>query len=413
MKKKAAALIYGDNPNYIDHLAPLCHYLKIPLLTNIEEIFDFTKKYYPNVDVKHIENKDVNFYVVKNFDNILACTPKNMFDTEFRLHQDVLNKEINIFWCPHGNSDKGRTVFFMEALKDASNVLVYGDKMIDFLKNNAVVDFVSVYDHLDLYTIEFHKYKSYIKTYDDKHWRTINSTTCTFLTTKNVLIKTKNIFKKYSKKNFFDRDIFKKNRILRHLFLDFFGRATGADYWSSLTKINIFKLFRILKFRYRNYGTWQIYFRSWRYNWRQILFGRKYYLWAPIPTIGTHMEYNFLPPTIDWDKIFKKEISEDKIGMIGDGVFDPREIDVVSIPTIVRDPKKFKNYLSKKEVMITDEVHHAQSTTWYKTIMKIPAVYRFGLTATPQRGEKFLLLEACTGKIIYTAGYDKLIEEKY
>lgn len=183
-------------------------------------------------------------------------------------------------------------------------------KMIDFLKNNAVVDFVSVYDHLDLYTIEFHKYKSYIKTYDDKHWRTINSTTCTFLTTKNVLIKTKNIFKKYSKKNFFDRDIFKKNRILRHLFLDFFGRATGADYWSSLTKINIFKLFRILKFRYRNYGTWQIYFRSWRYNWRQILFGRKYYLWAPIPTIGTHMEYNFLPPTIDWDKIFKKEISE-------------------------------------------------------------------------------------------------------
>jgi len=138
MKKKSASLIYGDNPNYIDHLAPLCHYLKIPLLTNIEKIFALTKKYYPNVEVILIENKDINFFIVKNFDNIFACTPKNMFDTEFRLHQDLLNKEINIFWCPHGNSDKGKTILFFEGLKNEKNVLVYGKKMIDILKEKKV-----------------------------------------------------------------------------------------------------------------------------------------------------------------------------------------------------------------------------------------------------------------------------------
>ncbi|HEU64020.1 MAG TPA: hypothetical protein ENH96_01350 [Chlamydiae bacterium] len=164
MKKKAAALIYGDNPNYIDHLAPLCHYLKIPLLTNIEEIFDFTKKYYPKVDVKHIENKDVNFYVVKNFDNIFACTPKNMFDTEFRLHQDVLNKEINIFWCPHGNSDKGKTILFFEGLKNEKNVLVYGKKMIDILKEKKVFSTIENLFEIGNYRLDyFQKFKKHFK----------------------------------------------------------------------------------------------------------------------------------------------------------------------------------------------------------------------------------------------------------
>ena len=116
--------------------------------------------------------------------------------------------------------------------------------------------------------------------------------------------------KNMQKKNFFERAVFRKKRNLRRFFLDFIGRATDSDCWSSLTKINIFRFFRILKYHFRNYFIWQIYFRSWRYNWRQILFGRKYYLWAPVPTIGTHMQYDDLPPTIDWNKVFKKAISE-------------------------------------------------------------------------------------------------------
>ncbi|NGX32581.1 MAG: hypothetical protein K1060chlam4_00630 [Candidatus Anoxychlamydiales bacterium] len=164
MKKKAAALIYGDNPNYIDHLAPLCHYLKIPLLTNIEEIFDITKKYYPKVDVKLIENKDINFYTVKNFDNIFACTPKNMFDTEFRLQQDILNKEINIFWCPHGNSDKGKTILFFEGLKNEKNVLVYGKKMIDILKEKKVFNTIENILVVGNYRLDyFQKFKKHFK----------------------------------------------------------------------------------------------------------------------------------------------------------------------------------------------------------------------------------------------------------
>ncbi|NGX34566.1 MAG: hypothetical protein K1060chlam1_00919 [Candidatus Anoxychlamydiales bacterium] len=164
MKKKTAALIYGDNPNYIDHLSPLCHFLKIPLITNVEEIFCLIKKYYPKVAVKYIENKEINFYVVKNFDNILACTPKNMFDTEFRFHQDILNKEINIFWCPHGNSDKGKTVIFFEGLMHEKNVLIYGKKMKNILKEKKVFHTIENIFEIGNFRLDyFNKFKSHFK----------------------------------------------------------------------------------------------------------------------------------------------------------------------------------------------------------------------------------------------------------
>jgi len=164
MKKKSAALIYGDNPNYIDHLSPLCYFLNIFLITNEEKIFKLTKKYYPKIKLKLVDNKNINYYVVKNFDNILTCTPKNMFDTEFRLHQDILNKEISIFWCPHGNSDKGKTILFFEGLKNEKNVLLYGEKMVDILKEKNIFHTIENYYEVGNYRLSYYqKFKSYFK----------------------------------------------------------------------------------------------------------------------------------------------------------------------------------------------------------------------------------------------------------
>ena len=41
------------------------------------------------------------------------------------------------------------------------------------------------------------------------------------------------------------------------------------------------------------------------YNATQILFGRRYKLWQPIPSIATHMENISLAPIIDWDQVVK------------------------------------------------------------------------------------------------------------
>lgn len=130
-----------------------------------------------------------------------------------------------------------------------------------------------------------------------------------------------------------------------------------------------------------------------------------------VPTIFLTHKKDLLYQTRD---VFQRELSTD-IGLIGDQhrTFSSSKIDIVSIPTISRDMDRFKAFLESKELLIADEVHHASSNTWYQTIMKIPAAYRYGLTATPYVGGKSILLEGCTGPIIYSANNKHLMAEGY
>jgi len=159
--------------------------------------------------------------------------------------------------------------------------------MILFLKKDKQVDFITPYDHRDYYTDELHKNKNYIKVFGNKHWRTVNSTCLTFLTTKSTLRKTKKIFNIYSK-----------------------GRAADASMWLSLTKYHLFNPFTIGRFLIREPISLKWVLEAWIYKWRQILFGKKWNIWCPIPTIATHMAGTYLSLTIDWEDIFKKEIEK-------------------------------------------------------------------------------------------------------
>lgn len=163
-------------------------------------------------------------------------------------------------------------------------------KMISFLNRFEDVDFVTPYDHLDYYTTELHNLKQEIRSYASHHWRTAHSTFLTFLTTKRTLLKTKKIFYKYA--------TFNKNKNNWEIY-----------YWLSITKKKLFNILEILRF-YKHHPLYYYYLKdSWKYNWGPILFARKRKLWAPIPTIGTHMERTHLSPSIDWNSIFKQELN--------------------------------------------------------------------------------------------------------
>ncbi|MFX1308523.1 MAG: glycosyltransferase family 2 protein [Promethearchaeota archaeon] len=157
-------------------------------------------------------------------------------------------------------------------------------KMILFLKNDAEVHFVTPYDHLDHYNYHFHNYKSKIRAYAQKHWRTIHSTCATFLTTKQILHETRKILQIYT-----------KNTIL-------------LSSWVCLTKFQGLKPFTLLNYYLNDRRLFHYIYKAWRHGWKQILFGKKWNLWCPMPTIGTHMEKEHLSPIIDWDTIFTKEI---------------------------------------------------------------------------------------------------------
>jgi len=162
MKKKVACLIYGNNHHYLDHLAPLCYFFEIPLITNSEEITHIAKKYYPNIQINYIDNIQIHFYVIQNFDNIISCITQKYFNLYFKFHQDLFNKNVKIIWCPHGNSDKGKTLPFFECLENENLILVYGKKMITFLKEKKVFNKIQSYLEIGNYRLKYYQmFKSF------------------------------------------------------------------------------------------------------------------------------------------------------------------------------------------------------------------------------------------------------------
>ena len=137
---RVAAMIYGSENHYIDHLAPLCSLLDIPLIVTEQESYDLLSIFYKNLTVIIKEPFSIASYIAENYDIIFCCTARALFDEIFFFQQTLLNKKIHTIWCPHGNSDKGHSSLFMEGLKGESAALVYGQKMIDFFKEKKILD---------------------------------------------------------------------------------------------------------------------------------------------------------------------------------------------------------------------------------------------------------------------------------
>lgn len=165
MKKNVACLIYGNFSHYLDHLSPLCYFLKIPLITNNEDIASCAKKYYPMIDTILVDNLNIHTFVVKNFDTIISCITKAHFDMSFIFSQDLFKKNIQIIWCPHGNSDKGKTISSFDSLLNEKFALVYGKKMILFLKEKKIFSTIKNVFIVGNYRLNF--YKKFKAFYDE------------------------------------------------------------------------------------------------------------------------------------------------------------------------------------------------------------------------------------------------------
>jgi hypothetical protein len=148
--------------------------------------------------------------------------------------------------------------------------------MIDFLSAHNDVDFVSPYDHLDCYTMDLHRTPKWLKVHRGRHWRTEASTCLTFLTDKKTLRKTQSVFRRYQR------------------------TSLDCSIWLSLSKQRVFNPFFVTRNLIQNAFASKIIVKSWLYCWRQILFGKKWKLWVPVPGLATHLDRNALSPGVDW-----------------------------------------------------------------------------------------------------------------
>jgi hypothetical protein len=148
--------------------------------------------------------------------------------------------------------------------------------MIEFLLHHEDVHFVSPYDHLDYYTMALHQAPGKKKHHGSKQWRTAASTCLTFLARRETLARTETVFRNYKR------------------------RSLDCSMWLSLTKQRVCNPFFLANQLFRNPLFCKIVLKSWLYFWRQILFGKKWNLWVPVPAVATHLDSNALSPEVNW-----------------------------------------------------------------------------------------------------------------
>ena len=94
-----------------------------------------------------------------------------------------------------------------------------------------------------------------------------------------------------------------------------------------------------------------------------------------------------------------------KVGRIGSGSWHEKDITIAMVQTLMAPARRKETVelLSKMQVVVVDEVHHAQASTWDKVLMLCPAYYRFGLSATPfdGAGAARMRIQGSLGDIIH------------
>ena len=129
-------LLLSEDEHHLDHLAPLCSLAGIPLATDSPAIAKLCKLFYPHTPILVQPTSELPPYLLKNFDRIISSIAKPIISLFLFPHEDLMGKKMETVWCPHGYSDKGKTIPFWKGLNDEQSLLYYGSNMLNTLKAN-------------------------------------------------------------------------------------------------------------------------------------------------------------------------------------------------------------------------------------------------------------------------------------
>jgi hypothetical protein len=122
-------IAYHNGPvTHLDHLGVLCIELGLPLVTPDHPTYLLGQKIYPQLHIELIEEENILSFLAQNCDTLFGCGKywTASLHTEFAL---FFNKKMRFVFCPHGNSDKGRTLHVNGPHPMQDVVLFYGEQM--------------------------------------------------------------------------------------------------------------------------------------------------------------------------------------------------------------------------------------------------------------------------------------------
>jgi len=159
------------------------------------------------------------------------------------------------------------------------------ERTVRFMRQHPEVDFATAYDHPDYNTKFIHHGRGLEIVDNGSRWRTVASTCLTFMARRRTLAESASVFKTYDKN-------------------------PDLAIWMALTKKRVCNPWSWVGSARDGLFFSASHALAWRYAWRQILFGKRRTLWAPIPSLITHMESSGLAPGVDWNKLFDERVRQ-------------------------------------------------------------------------------------------------------
>lgn len=91
---------------HLDHLAPLCSLLDLPLIVVEKEHFDLGKNFYPMIDLQYVPLHELTLeYIARHFQGVIACGKFWALELKSAI-QMLYQNELRVIFVPHGYSDK-------------------------------------------------------------------------------------------------------------------------------------------------------------------------------------------------------------------------------------------------------------------------------------------------------------------
>jgi len=162
---RAAGLIYGLQEHHLDHIAPMAALMEIPLIITEPHLEAIAIKYYPHLSTIYFDYLEAGDRIVREFDLIISSMPRDLFYQIVFVAENLRKKRVLNIYCPHGNSDKGHASQFMEGLSKEEIVLVYGQKMRDFMAEKG--SYSQLYAAITVGNYRFDYYKKHVFFYKD------------------------------------------------------------------------------------------------------------------------------------------------------------------------------------------------------------------------------------------------------
>lgn len=143
--------------HYMDHLGVICILMGIPHLFIDNTEYEIAKRYYPGLDAQLLDYSTLSpEYLISHYDVLFLSDywDCKAFHQKYHDLEKKYQKQIRIVHCPHGFSDKG---FYFKKCANEDIVLIYGQNMIDLLKQEAVFEQLHQYVITGNYRLSYFK----------------------------------------------------------------------------------------------------------------------------------------------------------------------------------------------------------------------------------------------------------------